>query len=216
MDQADRPGQQERGRPTLALLVGLACWGADAASARAREWSRFAAAPAGPPPDGRRPRVRGLVIGLSMEMARGLHLLRTRGVAAAGPYTRALSRLAGPAVRIPGVQSIFRGFEGLQRRAGQALARIAAEGEREAVRCQEVARIGFTEVLDNAVARVARASEVREVLVDQSQGLVDQALLEVRGRAEAADEALEDKLRSLLHLPRRRPGTDTRDPAGRR
>ena len=54
-----------------------------------------------------------------------------------------------------------------------------------------------------SLGAVARASEIREVLVEQSAGLMGEAVVEVRRQAERADSLLEDALRSFLGLRRR-------------
>jgi hypothetical protein len=212
MELAPGPGQEERTHPRLAFLVGLACWGADAAASRARTWSagiETSPAAAFEPPEQGRLRARGLVLGLSVTMVvQGRSALK-RGRAAAVPVGRGLRRLGKAGLWIPGVPAVVRRTAALRERAALGVQRIAARGELEAARCQRLARIGVAEIVDGSLGAVAGATQVREVLVEQSAGLVGEAVVEVRRRAERADSLLEATLRSLLG---RRPRTTAPGP----
>jgi hypothetical protein len=187
-----------RSPPALSLLFGLACWGADVAKERAREWStRARVAPA--PEIARGIRARGLIFGLSMEATRQLRHVLAEVRAGATPMADRLAKLGKPVLLIPGVRGVLQRTTELARNFERDLSRIAAQGEAEAARCQALARVGLGEVVDRAVKRVAGASEVREVLVNQSEGLMGEAVLEVRQRAKRADSMLESAVRSLMH-----------------
>jgi len=220
MEPAGRSGGGEHRHPSLALLVGLACWGADAAAARTRAWSaRSETAPstAGPEPPGPgRLRARGLLLGLAVTISVGGRSALKRAGLAASPVVRGFLRRGRPALKIPGVRGAIHRAAALRERAALRVEGIAARGELEAARCQRLARIGVAEVADGTLRAVARASEVREVLVEQSAGLMGEAVVEVRRQAERADSLLEAALRSLLGRRRQgaAPANDASD-AGR-
>jgi hypothetical protein len=111
---------------------------------------------------------------------------------------RGFLRRGRPVLKIPGVRGAIHRAAALRERAALRVEGIAARGELEAARCQRLARIGVAEVVDGTLGAVARASEVREVLVEQSAGLVGEAVVEVRRQAERADSLLEAALRSFL------------------
>jgi hypothetical protein len=207
MGLAGKSADGEHGHPRLAFLVGLACWGADAAAARARAWSsrsETAPTPAAPDPPGpSQLRARGLLLGLAVTIsARGRSALKRGGIAAT-PVVRGFLRCGRTALKIPGVSGAMRRAAALREQAALRVERIAASGELEAARCQRLARIGVAEIVDGTLGAVARASEIREVLVEQSAGLMGEAVVEVRRQAERADSLLEDALRSFLGLRRR-------------
>jgi hypothetical protein len=203
MQLAPRPGgPEEHTHPRLAFLVGLACWGADAATSRARAWSASletsSAASAPGSPEEARLRARGLLLGLSMTIVvQGRSALK-RGRAAAVPVGRGLRRLGQAGSWIPGMPAVVRRAAALRARTALSVRRIAARGELEAARCQRLARIGVAEIVDGSLGAMAGATQVREVLLEQSAGLVGEAVVEVRRRAERADSRLETALRSLL------------------
>ena len=215
MELAPRPGEEERAHPRLAFVVGLACWGADAAASRARAWSASleTSSPAAAPAQGRL-RARGLLLGLSVTLVlQGRSALR-RGRAAAVPVGRGLRRLGHAGLRIPGVPAVARRAAAVRDRAALSVQGIAARGELEAARCQRLARIGVAEIVDGSLGALAGATQVREVLVEQSAGLVDEAVLEVRRRAERADSLLETALRSLLGRRRQAAAPGETTPTG--
>jgi hypothetical protein len=217
MDEPRQPGPLSsdaavQDHPTLGLLVGIVTWGVDAASERAREWSRRAAA--GPPPASTsdRLRARGLIVGASLALSRRAKAAAARREARGPPLWKRVLLLGRPALLLPGVSNALGRGLSFERRLEAAVRRMASEGERTAAHCEEMAKIGFGVMVDNSVKAVAQAGELREVLVDQSQGLVAEAVLEVRRRARHADSLLETALDRVLHGRRRESDRD--DPDG--
>jgi len=109
---------------------------------------------------------------------------------------------------------VVRRAAALRDRAALGVQRIAARGELEATRCQRLARIGVAEIVGGSLGAVAGATEVREILVEQSAGLVDEAVVEVRRRAERADSLLETALRSFLGRRRQTAAPGPPTPTG--
>jgi hypothetical protein len=219
MDEPRQPGPAAsdaavQDHPTLGLLVGLVAWGADAASERAREWSRLAAVRPVPVATADRLRARGLIVGASLALSRRAKAAAARREARGPPLWKRLLLLGRPALLVPGVaDALGRGLS-FERRLEAAVRRMAAEGERTAAHCEEMAKIGLGVMVDHSVKAVAQAGELREVLVDQSQGLVAEAVLEVRRRARHADSLLETTLNRMLHGRRRRREGAQEDPDG--
>jgi hypothetical protein len=145
-----------------------------------------------------------------MALSRRLTSAADRGEVRVGSLVRRLLLLGRPALLLPGVSAVLGRGLASERRLEAAVRRMAAEGERTAAHCQEMAKLGFNDVVTNAVKAVAQAGEVREVLVDQSQGLVAEAVSEVRRRTRHADSALEAALNRVLH----RKGREPPDPDG--
>ncbi len=197
-------GDGSRGHPALAALVGLAFWGFDTLQARMRGWSLRAEASA-PPANGLvkldRLRARGLFVGLAVTIPLHTASILSRLRAAVAPPVHAALRLARPATRLPGVREALRAGEVLRARAAAAIVAVATTGEREAARCQRIAELGSKEVADQTFGAIARASQVREVVVEQSAGLASEALEGVRQRVERADDLIDAAARSVL--PRR-------------
>jgi hypothetical protein len=193
-------------RPAIALIVGFACWGADALSSGMRGWSaRVGAAAAAAPnatierplPPGRI-RARGLLVGVAAVLAPLAALAIARAQALTGPPARSALRLARPMARLPGVRRVVGAADALLARAEAVFGELAAVGEREVARCQRLAEASARDLAGELAAAVAQATEVREVLVEQSAGLATEALDEVRARAREADDLIAVAARSLV------------------
>jgi hypothetical protein len=209
------PEGEESAASALALLAGLAFWGADALAARLRGRSERSAPAAQPPvplpaepprrllPAGRI-RARGLAVGVAIALSQMTCRAVARAQVAAGPASRVLVRLSSPFARLPAVRRAIEGSGSLLARAETALGEVAAAGEREAARCQRLAEGMARELAAEVLAAVAQASGVREVLIEQSSGLAVEALAEVRSRARQADDRIADAARSILPWRRRR------------
>jgi hypothetical protein len=199
-------GDGDAGRPALALAVGLACWGVDAFRARFRSWSESADIGA-PPPAGLvsfaplRLRPRALLVGLVVVGPPRAAAALRRARSAAEPAIRLAVLCARPAARLPGVRGAVVAGRRLRARAVSALTELAITGEREAARCERFAQVATQEVFDGTLSAFGQAAELREVLVEQSAGIAEETLAEVRQRSEQADARMQALAHSLL--PRR-------------
>ncbi len=206
-----RGAEADPGHPTLALLVGLACWGVDAVRIRARVWAAEAAEAAQPRAGivelAPRFRIRGLLVGIAIVAPPHAAAALRRVHAKAAPAAHLFLQLSRPALRLGTVREAVRSVEALRARATAGLVQIATTGEREASRCEAMAEAGARAAYAGSLAAVGRATSVREVLVEQSAGLAGEALEELRSRSERADALVATAAQSLLprFLRRRLP-----------
>lgn len=198
--------------------MGVVCAGIDVARERMRDWAARAeagsAAAALVELQQRRLRARALLLGLAVSVPPRARTAVERLRAGVGGALRVGAALSRPLLWLGPVRAAADAGLALQAKAAARVAALAATGEREAARCERIARLAAREVADEVLARVGQAAEVREVLVQQSAGIASEALGEVRRQADEADTLVEAAARSLL--PWRRRSRRGALPAGNR
>lgn len=199
-------------RPGVAVLVGVICTAIDVARDRLGDWAARAEEGRVPPGLVELPpaqlRARALLIGLAVTVPPRARATVARLRWGVGGALRVAGVLARPLLRLGPVRAAADVGLALRARTAAGVAAIAATGERETARCERIAALAAREVAEEVLARVGRAAEVREVLVEQSAGLASEALGEVRRQADQADALVEAVARSLL--PWRRGRRDAR------
>jgi hypothetical protein len=192
----------------LRLLVGGAIVGTDELIRRSKAWQQeISQATAdkmviAPFADVERNRLRHMVIGLLFETPGTIN----SGISAVGQASEAAtdwaSKLLRPIVRNPLVRPAKRRYDKLVAQGNAVVGSWMERGRSEelvsrAMAEQAIAEI-FDEVLDEVIAELAQKPEVRDLLQQQSIGVADEMMGEVRHRAASADAILERLARAML------------------
>jgi hypothetical protein len=191
------------------LLVGGAVEISDAVLARARRWrAELDAEPKLLPAPGNETGadlLRYALIGLifagersarSQTRRLGRLVLGSVGVAAAAARPLTRSWLTAP---------LHRPLAALAQRGQLEAARLVQQGRLEEAASRLLAREITNETIDLVLDYLSAKPEVRRLLQQQSMGLADEVVSEVRGRSIAADAFLEKLVRRLLNRAPRTP-----------
>ncbi len=192
----------------LRLVVGGAVIGTDELIRRSKVWQQEISQAAAdkmviaPFSELERNRLRHTAIGLLFETPGVIG----SGLAAVGQVSGAAvglaGRILGPITHSRVVRPAKRRYDGLVAQGNAVVEGWIERGRSEelvsrALAEQAVAEI-FDEVLDEVIAELAQKPEVRDLLQQQSVGMADEVLGEVRHRATSADAILERLSRAIL------------------
>jgi hypothetical protein len=190
----------DRGRPLLRFAVGLAVLSGERFAAILATSSTAPVPVTAEPPAP--PTPRHVALGLllrALDRARGAP---ARLGARLSPVGRRARRLAPPAARLlgrlPGAARANARLGLWRTRAEAALARWAAEGAREETEGRAVARAALTTIRERALARLTESPDLKQVIREQSEGLAETAVSELRERSARADRLAEGAVRRLL------------------
>lgn len=114
-------------------------------------------------------------------------------------------------------RKVRRVLAGVGARVLPQLAQLAALGAEEERRAQDLARAGLQAVFDATCARLAESEAIRRLVHEQSTGLTETLIGEIRGRSAAADDALDHAITRVfgrLRRKRRRAPRPRLEPAG--
>ena len=184
----------------MRLLVGTICVGLDELRRQVRTWEADGMPPEGKAASRPTPASRAVLLGLLFEvpdrLAEVLVSLRAQEKRLGAQVTRASapllrSRLGAPLVRhVSAVRATLR--------------RLEKVGRAEEERSRALALRAVESLAQKTFERLADATQVREVVVEQGMTLAGEVLEELHTHAEQADRRLERAVRSLLRLRARK------------
>jgi hypothetical protein len=157
----------------------------------------------------------GVGVGIAMETAQ----LASRLVSTAADSGRRAVGQIGRAQRLPFVKGAAGPAKRRYERYGAALRRLSERGRREQLMgrrmvenlIRDTTSRSVKDIAEFAVNEVTHSPEVAALVRAQSAGLATDTILEVRANSEQADDRLERRVHSWLHLRRpNSPGADGR------
>jgi hypothetical protein len=193
------------------LLVGGALEGSDELLRRLRRWE--ASPQLGPltsPAESQSGRLRHALVGTLFEAeawARfGVHAARRLS----SPFVRLFLTDLPPILRATPAEPLVELGDALAARGQAVLDRWIGVGRDEERRGRRLARLAVSSMLEELLEYLAQNPEVRELIQQQSVGLADAAVDEVRDRSLSADIGLERLVHSMLRrLARERAPAST-------
>jgi hypothetical protein len=103
--------------------------------------------------------------------------------------------------RVPGARFVERGARALRSGAADQVRRWAQEGAHEELAGRRLARQATPGFVELAIARLSESPELRSVIEEQSEGLAEHSVTELRERSHEADHAVERLVRRVFRRP---------------
>ena len=120
-------------------------------------------------------------------------------------------RLAAPVVRaasligwLPGVPRRAAELRAWRAREARRFARLAAAGRRERAESRALARAALTTIRERMLARISESPDLKRVIHEQSAGIAETAVSELRERSARIDDLAEGAVGRLLGRGRAR------------
>lgn len=128
---------------------------------------------------------------------------------------------AGAVARLPVIRRVARPGRDAIARSRRKMNALVARGRVETLEGRRLAMLlledttarSVKDIADTAIRQVTHSPEVAALVKAQSTGLVTDTILEVRANSEQADDRLERRVRSWLHIGRRGNGEHVVEPA---
>lgn len=199
------------------LAIGSALLGVSATRRYLAEWERTLAQPdpdqsanahvlrpaelwEAPAGETTQQRLRHAAIGLLFESQDRL----VAGQRTADRLSRRLyHNLTRPVSRLPFPRPLRRRYDALIQRGEEELDRLVSRGRAETAHSEALAAVGLRDLLDDWIDLLAENEQLKELVHEQSVGLADEAIEEVRERTVTGDILVERLARRLLRLPPR-------------
>jgi hypothetical protein len=200
MAEADRP-QAEPGteRVLLRAAVGAVAMVRDRVNLAAASSRRPGSAREddAPPP---RPKARHVVIGLlASGPALTRRMLRRYAIRLSTRAPTPVDRMWAEAARTRPARMFSRWHRAARARLGRVASDLAAIGAAEEREGRVLLTIAMTAAVDQALDLLAVSPQVQQVIREQSVGLTEGAVVEMRKQSARADDLAEAAIRRLLH-----------------